>query len=113
MDGKRFFSRGFTRISTDFGNVYAQSWMRRVRDGGLVHLVRLFVEAFFGGEGVPPSHVWVGKGVLEILGGRGDMLSIRPTGVHTNAWARTPCHEKSAAEKHGLGGVYTGGGQDG
>ena len=96
MDGKRFFSRGFTRISTDFGNVYAQSWMRRVRDGGLVHLVRLFVEAFFGGEGVPPSHVWVGKGVLEILGVVGDVLSIRLTGVRTNARARTPTPRKAS-----------------
>ena len=70
--------------------------------GFLVHLIHLFVEAFFGGEGVPPSHVWVGKGVLEILGVVGDVLSIRPTGVRTNARAGRPRHKKPAAEKHGF-----------
>ena len=36
-------------------------------DEGFVRLVRLFVETFFGSEGVPPSHVWAGKEVSGVM----------------------------------------------
>ena len=35
----------------------------------LIHLVRLVVETFFRGEGVPPSHVWASKGIIGIMQG--------------------------------------------
>ncbi|MCC7391745.1 hypothetical protein IT571_05235 [Candidatus Sumerlaeota bacterium] len=69
---------------------------------GLVHLVRLFVEAFFGGGGVPPSHVWVGEevaGVTQcVVYTSGERV---PECVAEDALA-TKSQPQIDAEKHGL-----------
>ena len=53
--------------------------------GGLSIWSVSLLKRFFCGEGVPPSHVWVGKGVLEILGGRGGCV------VHTSDGCSHEC----------------------
>ena len=82
------------------GNVYTRRWTRWM-SGILVRLVRLIVETFFGGEGVPPSQVRVGKEVLGQYVGLWWEVVYTTDGCLQKCVGETPTPRKAAADLRG------------